>query len=184
MRYALLGLMTEWRQNLLSLRQPARSQPGPLDTMAASLLRSWEENPALAPARQQFDALVARGERELDRWITVGKEEERYNRAYAWTALRASAEESIHTVVHNPEVHTFVQDQTEGLTDAVSDIIQEQSFSMADEVVDHMRGHTVSIDNRLEEFFRKLFRRVPRKELPPPPDAVRRHAAYLPAHDE
>ncbi len=60
--------------------------------------------------------------------------------------------------------------------EALQEIIQGQSLSLAGEVTDELRARTVTADSIVEMFMRSLLRRPARQELPMPPPEILRQA--------
>jgi hypothetical protein len=58
-------------------------------------------------------------------------------------------------------------------SEQVQVLIQGQSVGLAGEMLNEVRGRTLTADNVLETVVRSLLRRPPRTELPPPPPEVR-----------
>ncbi len=162
-RYALIGLLFE-TQARLAPRQRAQRQDTPIDVLAEQLTHAAHTSHALAPLVQQLETLANRGEAEVQRWIEIGRSEERYSRELVQTAARSTVQTSIHEVVQNPEVHELVQQQGAGLRD---------------EIIEELRERAVTLDTLAERFTRRLFARPQRETLPEPPEEVRAHAARL-----
>jgi len=57
-------------------------------------------------------------------------------------------------------------------SEQVQVLIQGQSIGLAGEMLNEVRGRTVTADNVLEAVVRSILRRPPRSELPPPPPEV------------
>jgi hypothetical protein len=160
-RYAMIGLLFETRMRVLASKSGLGRVEKLLGGVAAPLMQTFDTNPLLSPVRKQVEGMVARGEREVDRWIALGRIEDQHSRVLAQTALQFSTESTIHSVVENPEVR---------------DLVQQQSAGLADEVVEELRERAVSIDTYLERLIRRRLRRKPREDLPEPSDAVRAYA--------
>jgi hypothetical protein len=167
-RYAVIGALFEAQYRL----SPENAQHGPFNQAFSKLVSPMVEtlrtNWLLAPARQQFDRLVSRGETEMERWIETGRIEEQHSRIMAQIAL----EHGTNTVVS--AVSNAVSENPE-----IRDLVQQQGAGLADEVVEEVREWNVSADTFLENLVRLLLRRAPREELPAPPEEVREHAANL-----
>lgn len=170
-RHALIGLLFETQTRVASVlavgqgreRKPVRRSPPSRPVLPT--------NPLLASLRRRFDMLVARGDKEvnalmtrgqseLERWVMLGRAEEQHSRKLVQTALQSSVETSIHHVVENEEVRELVQQQGSGL---------------ANEIVEEVRERAVSVDMLLERFIRLKLGRTPREQLPEPSDAVQRY---------
>jgi hypothetical protein len=124
---------------------------------------SWTGSfPGFAPVHRSYKDWVERGEREVERWISLGKEEEKHSRLLAEIAFDKTVDTYIEYLTNNPEVKELVQSQSTGL---------------ATEVIEEVRERTVSADTFLEGLARSLLRREPRSHLPVPPANVRLNAA-------
>jgi hypothetical protein len=62
-----------------------------------------------SPLRNRIDHLAQRGQSEVDRWIEVGRKEERLGRELASTALSEQVDHSIEYLTSNDEVQELVQ---------------------------------------------------------------------------
>lgn len=103
---------------------------------------------------RRYDELVARGMGSVDRWIAVGRAEEPTSRAVARLAVEDVINDIVSYLAENPEV---------------AELVQNQSIGLAGEVVDQVRGRTVTADTLAERVVRRVLRRTPREQLPPPP---------------
>lgn len=166
LRHALIGLLFDtearvetWLTGLTQLDQV-------LGALAMPLLQPLQTSRALAPAREGFEKLVTRGAAEVDRWIELGREEERRSRLLTKTAGRMTFEASIHQVAINPEIQ---------------ELVQQQGIGLANEVVKEVRERAVSADTLFERLARSMFKLTPREKLPEPPAAVRIRAEHI--HD-
>lgn len=112
--------------------------------------------------RSGFDKLVNRGENELQLWVMTGRNEYIESRRFTQIAMNSAFNESMDGLAQNPEVR---------------ELIQSQGVSLAGELVEEIRERTVSADYFLETVARRLLRRKPRAEIPPPSDAVIRSAS-------
>jgi hypothetical protein len=114
---------------------------------------------------QQVDALQQRGEKRLQRWITIGQREEARSRVLADRTANRIVDDFIDYLGEKPEVQELITGQTTGL---------------AGEVLDEVRERTVSGDSFLEGIVRAMLRKKPRAELPPPPVEIRQSAIKVP----
>lgn len=160
-RYALIGLIFETQNRIAAAHQGVQQADQTLGKLVAPLIETVQNTPALTPVREQFETMMARGEAEVYRWVTLGRTEEEYSREYVQTAFQISVETSIHEVVQHPEVH---------------ELVQQQSAGLVNEIVEEVRERAVSIDTFSEQLIRRWFGLTPRDELPEPPDSVREHA--------
>ncbi len=139
-----LNRMTRWAAN--------RS-----DKIISPFTRSWVGR----RIARRIDALAERGQREVDRWIDIGRYESAQSKAALQTAVKQGLETTVSELSVNPEIQQ---------------LIQSQSASLAGEVVDEIRERSISADNYFEAFARDLLKRPFRKALPEPPREVKEQA--------
>jgi hypothetical protein len=114
---------------------------------------------------QQVDVLQRRGEKRLQRWITIGQREEARSRVLADRTANQIVDDFIDYLGDKPQVQELIAGQTTGL---------------AGEVLDEVRERTVSGDSFLEGIVRSVLRKAPRAELPPPSTEIRQSAVKVP----
>ena len=114
---------------------------------------------------QQVDGLQRRGEKRLQRWITIGQREEARSRVLADQTANQIVDDFIDYLGDKPEIQELIAGQTTGL---------------AGEVLTEVRERTVSGDSFLEGIVRSLLRKAPRAELPPPSTEIRQSAVKVP----
>ena len=102
-----------------------------------------------------------RGQREVDRWVEIGRTEDINSRDLTQTALSGTLDSSLSYMATNEDVQ---------------ELIQSQSVSLAGEIIEEIRERTVSADNFLEAVYRTALRRPSRSELPEPPAVVKEQA--------
>ncbi len=153
LRYALVGLA-------LAAHDQARSGASRfgrlVDVSAGRLLRAARPltgNPLMQPVQRRYENLIAEGETAVNRWIERGRAEEPRSRLVARQAVNLTIDEVIQHLAENPEVR---------------DLVTQQTYGIADEVVGGVRSRTVTADIVLERLARGLLRRPPREQLPPP----------------
>ncbi len=166
LRHALIGLLFDTEARIETGLAAITQLDQALGALAVPLIQPLQTTPVLAPARAEFEKLVTRGAAEVDRWIELGREEERHSRLLTKTAGRMTFETSIHQVAINPEVQALVQ---------------QQGIGLANEVVKEVRERAVSADTLFERLARSMFKLTPREKLPEPPAAVRIRAEQI--HD-
>ncbi len=166
LRHALIGLLFDTEGHIETWLAALTRLDQALGALVVPLLQPLQTSPVLAPARAEFEKLVTRGAAEVDRWIELGREEERRSRLLTKTAGRMTFETSIHQVAINPEVQALVQ---------------QQGIGLANEVVKEVRERAVSADTLVERLARSMFKLAPRETLPEPPAAVRIRAEQI--HD-
>ncbi len=114
---------------------------------------------------QQYEVLQRRGEKRLQRWITIGRREEARSRALADRTANVIVDDFIDYLGEKPAVQELITGQTTGL---------------AGEVLNEVRERTVSGDSFLEGIVRAVLRKAPRAELPPPSVELRQSAVKVP----
>ena len=163
-RYALIGLMFDTQERvsngLRTISRPAKLT----GRLAEGILLPVSQSRLFAPVRKHLDALVERGEEEVNRWVKTGRSEETHSRALAQMVQDDFIDGVIEYLTGNEEI---------------VGLVETQSSQLATEVVEEVRERTVSADTFLEGVTRSVLRRRPRPALPEPPPEVRQHAAPL-----
>jgi hypothetical protein len=153
-RYAALGLLFYSQKYAKSASQKMARAERAAWTLLTPLhkpLRNWR---VFGPARRRYAEMVTRGEAEIDRWVTLGRDEAQRSRRLAEEAIDSSIDESIDFVATSPQVRSA---------------LQETSTGLANEVAGGMRSRSVSYDTLLENLARRLIRRPPRQVPAEPP---------------
>ena len=163
-RFTLIGLLFETQDKFNSRLQTVSRAGRLINDVTTPIVRPFTRSWLIPPLRRRYDALVERGEDELNRWTTLGRSEYIRSRAMAQTAVESTYQETVDTLSNDPEIR---------------DLIQTHGVGLAGEVVDELRERSVSADNFLDGFVRALFRRTPRAELPPPPEEVQKSAVQV-----
>jgi hypothetical protein len=139
-------------------------QLGKLTTRVANpLFRPFQKLSWINPTQKQIDYLVDRGQSEIDRWVTRGQEEEINSRQLAQQATTSTVDQSINYMAQNP---------------ALEELIQQQSVSLAQQILALVRSIAVSADYFFEGLTRYAFRRKPRYLLPLPGSEVQKQATW------
>ena len=161
LRYALIGWIAEkegrLQGRLKRLDRLTRMLHRQLDPWLKPIRESWWT----APLRKRVQDWQERGEDELRRWIRLGRAEEMHSRDLARLALKRTVDQNIEYLATNP---------------ALEELVETQSTSLADEVVEEVRERTVSADTFLEGLARALLRRAPRARPPEAPEHIRKRA--------
>jgi hypothetical protein len=161
LRFALIGLIFDTQDSVnrglgsvdhLSLRAGKL-----LDRLTSPVYRSR----IFSPFRTRVDELAQRGQNEVDRWIDVGRKEEKGSRELARIALTEQVDNSIQYLTSNSEVQ---------------ELVQSQSVGLIGEIVEETRERTVSADYFIEAWARTILRRPLRSELPEPPQDLKLRA--------
>jgi len=145
LRYTLVGFLFEAVNagyNSLSLFDKVASDALSIGSRILSPLtrsRLWR------PVRENFDASRERGEAIVNSWIEIGRREEQASRYLVRKqAYDQIVDDAIEYLAQKPEV---------------GDLIQQQSVSVAGEVVEDLRDRSSKYDSLLEERVRSLLRK-------------------------
>ncbi|MFC2053325.1 hypothetical protein ACFLV7_03380 [Chloroflexota bacterium] len=163
-RFTIIGLLFETQDKFQSRLQTVSRAGRLINDITAPIVRPLTRSWLIPPLRRRYDALVERGEDELNRWTSLGRSEYIRSRAMAQTAVESTYQETVETLANDPEIQ---------------ELIQTQGIGLAVEVVDELRERSVSADNFLDGFVRTLLRRTPRAELPLPPEEVQKSAVQV-----
>jgi hypothetical protein len=163
-RFTIIGLLFETQDKLQSRLQTVSRAGRLINDVTTPIVRPFTRSWLIPPLRRRYDALVDRGEEELNRWTSLGRSEYIRGLAMAQTAIESTYQETVDTLANDPEIQ---------------DLIQTQGIGLAVEVVDELRERSVSADTFLDGFVRALLRRTPRAELPLPPEDVQKSAVHV-----
>ncbi|MGB2909327.1 MAG: hypothetical protein WBB55_01975 [Anaerolineales bacterium] len=163
-RFTIIGLLFETQDKLQSRLQTVSRAGRLINDVTTPIVRPFTRSWLIPPLRRRYDALVDRGEEELNRWKSLGRSEYIRSRAMAQTAIESTYQETVDTLANDPEIQ---------------ELIQTQGIGLAVEVVDELRERSVSADTFLDGFVRALLRRTPRAELPLPPEDVQKSAVHV-----
>ena len=163
-RYALIGLMIETEDRFRSGFALIGRMGNKFVQAVDPIFKPLNESKVLSPTRKRYNKLANRGQAEVSRWISLGREEEIQSRQLVQVALDESLDTSIEYLAENAEIQELIQSQGTGL---------------ANEIIEEIRERTVSADTLLENFMRALLWGKPRSEVPGPPDEVRIRALSL-----
>lgn len=163
-RYALVGILFLTRDQVVEAAMRLDTLQQSAGRRLRRVTRPLSDNLMVRPVTRRYEGLVARGERILDRWIQVGQREAETSYQVFDHALHGSVDDSIEYLAENPEV---------------KELVQMQSTGLADEAIEEIRERSVSADNFVEGLLRHLLRKMPRQEIPPPPEEVRMRAERL-----
>jgi len=132
----------------------------------ASPVVRWAKRSRLtAPARHRFDALSARGEARVQRWVERGVLEEQRSRALLNTTVTKAANRSLDSVVDSPQVQGLVEE-----------FVEAQGQSLSKRFLEELRAVSVSGDLAVARTARRVVRH-PKPEVPPLPRALPEPAA-------
>ena len=163
-RFTIIGLLFETQDKIQSRLQTVNRAGRLINDITTPFVRPFTRSWLIPPLRRHYDALVERGEGELNRWTSLGRSEYIKSRAMAQIAVESTYQETVDTLAKDPEIR---------------ELIQTQGIGFAEEVVDELRERSVSADYFLDGFVRALLRRTPRAELPLPPEGVQKSAVQV-----
>lgn len=161
LRYALIGLIFEGEDQLEKGLALANQAIGFAGRVVSPLIRPISKIPN--PAAKPFDQLAQRGQVEVDRWVSRGREEEYRSRQLVQDAATTTVDESITYMAQNP---------------ALGELVQQQSVSFARQILELVRAISVSTDYFFEDLVRYVLRLKPRYLLPPPSPEVQKQASW------
>lgn len=161
LRYAAIGLIFDAQETLGKSVGAADRVSRLAGEMLEPVVGPIYTSRLFSPLRTRVDRLAQRGQIQVDRWIEIGRIEERLGRELASTALTEQIDHSIEYLTSNDEVQ---------------ELVQSQSVSLIGEIVEETRERTVSADNYLEAWVRTMLRRPMRSELPGPPQMIKEQA--------
>jgi hypothetical protein len=163
-RYALIGLIFEGEEKLEDALGAAQQIGDRANRVLDPLLRPIKKIGTSRPIQEGFDQLTDLGQSTLERWINRGREEEINSRQLTQQAASSTIDQSILYMAEN---------------EAITELIQMQSVSLAEQILELVRAISVSADYFLEGLLRYLFRQKPRYLLPPPSKDVREQATWM-----
>jgi hypothetical protein len=161
LRYALIGLIFEGEEQLERGLHLSRRVGGVIGRVLNPVIQPIAKIPN--PATRGFDRLIRRGQSKVDHWVERGREEEALSRQLAQEATTATVDESITYMAQNP---------------ALEALVQEQSVSLARQILQLVRADAVSTDYFFEGVIRYALRRKPRYLLSPPNPQVQKQANW------
>ena len=161
LRYLLIGFLFEqqswFRRYARQLVKLTDQSLNLANRASRPVLENRVANPITDPLRRRYNRLVRNGESSVQRWVQIGRENEPESRLLASKTYQEIIDEFIQRLADNEELQ---------------DLVAQQSLGLASEVRDEIRERTVTGDNVLEGIVRRMLRRTPRTELPPPSPQV------------
>jgi hypothetical protein len=159
-RHTLIGLLFETPEVMSRGLAKAGRASGAAAGLAGKVLGPIVNSRLARPVKRPYDNLVAQGQSTLERWTERGRVEEQVSRALTEQAIIQLFDEVMDEVM----IHLAQKPE-------LRDLLQQQSFSMAGEVMDEVRQRTADADAILERLARAMLRRSPHEavvELPTP----------------
>jgi hypothetical protein len=136
---------------------------------AASSSTEWASRQLPRPLRDSLESRLVHWRTQAAEIIQEGEIEEYQGRALASGAIGELIKEIMDEIASNPDLQDYVQD-----------IVGQQGVGMAASVVDNARSVAVTADESAEGLLRWLFRRTPRRDLPPSPVVGQPQTMYAP----
>jgi hypothetical protein len=154
-RYALIGLLflatRRTREAAIDFANYSEHQAGNMYRTLSDFARVPVLGILAAPMKAGVDAVLRTRDRELERWIRIGRIEERDGRRIAALGTQELVKEVIDAISRN-----------DVLKESISELVQQQSLDLTGEVVDDLRQGTIDADNRIESIVWRLLGRNPR----------------------
>ncbi|MCS6848608.1 MAG: hypothetical protein RMN52_12960 [Anaerolineae bacterium] len=155
-RYALIGLLflasRAAREAAVDFANYSEKQAN----NAYHLLSGFARTPVIGilarPMKAGVDALLRTRDRELERWIRIGRVEERDGRRIAAMGIEELSREVVDAISKNDKLKT-----------AISNLVQQQSLDLTGEIVDDLRQGAKDADDRLEAAIWRLLGREPHR---------------------
>jgi hypothetical protein len=155
--YALMGLMIDIQDRIYSNYTKANQISSYSFKKIAYLINPKSTNIRLSPFYHNWDKLVNRGRKHVDHWINIGRLEENQGRIIAQSGINKIIDQGLNYLTSNPEVQ---------------ELVEIQSVSLAEEIIEELRERAFSGDNYIEEKLRLFLHKTPRSQLPPPPETI------------
>ncbi|BCX02559.1 MAG: hypothetical protein KatS3mg053_0497 [Candidatus Roseilinea sp.] len=155
-RYALIGLLflasRAARDTAVDFANYSEKQAN----NAYNLLSGFARTPVIGilarPMKAGVDALLRTRDRELERWIRIGRVEERDGRRIATMGIEELSREVVDAISKNDKLKT-----------AISNLVQQQSLDLTGEMVDDLRQSAKDADDRIEAAIWRLLGREPQR---------------------
>ena len=160
-RYALVGLAFEAQDAIKESAKAISKAEKSIVRRTDPIIKPITSSRLFSPARKRFNHLVDRGQQEVNRWVSIGRQEDSHSKALTQVAISESVDDVIDVIAVNPEIQQLITAQTTGLVE---------------EILEEIRERTISTDIFLEGVVRSILRRKPRYQLPSPPSAVQNRA--------
>jgi hypothetical protein len=166
--YLALGILAQGQKRVVrGVRRGIRYSVGAAGWAFGAM--DWlTDNPLGRPIRgsigRRLSALVQEGERV----VRESQREAQSARLLASRTVGVMVSDVVAEVAESPEV-----------TETIQQIVGQQSVELAGTMMDSARQLSAGADSRAEGLVRRLFRRRPRRELPPSPLAGKPQTMYL-----
>jgi hypothetical protein len=146
LRYALIGLILK-TPSVVSrgVSRTARLAETGFSRLSA-LIKPVTSNRAVRPINKRYEQMVARGERIVGDWIDTGRRGEITSQKLLQQTTDEVLGEVVNVVAKRPEI---------------TDLVQQSSMGMVDELTDELQGRASAVDTILE---RIVFKLIPGKD--------------------
>lgn len=145
MRYALLGILFQAPKTMSNGLSWLEKTSSRAITMLSGMFAPLANSHLAEPVRGRFNLYVAKGESIVNAWVRIGRFEEQMSRALVrQEAYDETVNDIIDYLAQKPEVR---------------DLVQQQSMSMAEEVVEEFRERSADVDTLIEKRFNSILRR-------------------------
>lgn len=156
-RYALVGMAFDGAEYLRERMPVWTALVDKTAQMSGRVASPFVRNRVTGFVGRWWDSAVENGEKNVQRWIEIGRAEEPRSRAVARIAVEDVINDIVSFLAENPEV---------------AELVQQQSLGLAGEVVEEVRAKTVTGDMLVESIARRLLRKPQRSDFPAPPQEV------------
>lgn len=157
-RYALVGMAFDSAEYLRESFPIWQALVAKTAQMSGKVASPFIRNRYTGFVGRWWDEAVEIGEKNVQRWVEIGRAEEPRSRALARSGVEDVINDIVSFLAANPEV---------------AELVQQQSVGLAGEVVEEVRAKTVSADVLAETLVRRLLRKPPREEFPAPSPEIR-----------
>ena len=161
---ALIGFIFDFQDRIFRGVSAFHRIEGLADRIISPLISPISKSRLFRPVNNQFNKLASRGQEQVNKWVQIGMAEEIHSRELLITATLSTVDTSIDYLSTNPDV---------------KDLVQSQSTSMINEIIEEIRERTVSADTLVEGIVRAALHLPPRYKLPEPPLEVRMLAVRI-----
>lgn len=157
-RYLAIGALAEARNGMKDSSGRWQRTVQRLRVLNAAYVTPVYQSQLMSPIRLRVQDRRSRTIARMNQMIATGRREEAISRGFAQNTIETTVNDSVSEIVRNQQVQVLVQE-----------VIQTQSLGLVDELIEEIRERTVTGDDVLEKLPRRIFRRTPREQMPPPP---------------
>jgi hypothetical protein len=141
LRYALIGLILK-TPGVVSRGVSRTAQMAEAGfNKLSGMFKPVTNNRAVRPINKRYEQMVARGERIVGDWIDTGRRGEKTSQKLLQQTTDEVVGDLVDMVAKRPEI---------------TDLVQQSSMGMVDELTDELQGRTSAIDTVLERIVFKL----------------------------